>query len=364
MLTFNETRSEYMQKSDATKYKSINFIRNTLRNIIKVFPSLIVNNVNYESIDIPKHWKLSQLHGSDIKKILRNHYASLYKYYGVKELTKILNKITIIGDEIYVLAENTPYLPSINQGAEELTSIFDDRMTTLLYNYYLLTTLQNYINLVDDPEMIITEAPKSKEISQLMGAGEYDEEAIGELDEIEMVLGDKKQFAEHVASLLVTFIKIVQVEKETIDYNNEQIIEKVLRSKEKEKNDITRDLEKLSKEERLVETLKKKNKLGDWNIGLQKGLTRYVGEFYDNEREEIEQRALEDIRLGKNLDVIDMNREIYRMDLLERKRADEELDREAYDMSGLPNDDDFGDREDREDVEGYAYMMDDARMDE
>jgi len=68
-----------------------------------------------------------------------------------------------------------------------------------------------------------------------------------------------------------------------------------------------------------------------------------------------------DLQLRKNLQVHEMNAEIYANELLENMRNEEFADNEVFDISNLPDDDDYGDREDREDVEGYAYMLDDSR---
>ncbi len=55
----------------------------------------------------------------------------------------------------------------------------------------------------------------------------------------------------------------------------------------------------------------KKNKLGKWNLGLQKGLTQYDADFYDKEIEQ--QKSIEDI--------------------------------EAFSLKNLPEDDDYGDND-------------------
>jgi hypothetical protein len=75
----------------------------------------------------------------------------------------------------------------------------------------------------------------------------------------------------------------------------------------------------------------------------------------------MENRLLLDLQLRKNLQVHEMNAEIYANELLENMRNEEFADNEVFDISNLPDDDDYGDREDREDVEGYAYMLDDSR---
>ena len=119
-------------------------------------------------------------------------------------------------------------------------------------------------------------------------------------------------------------------------------MELVLRSKEKEKDIKTRQLKALTDEERKADGELRKAKLGRWNIGLQKGLTQYVKDTYDMERQEMEREALVDRELGQ-LDVVnDMNRELFAMDFLEQQERDQQANEEAFDMSRLAEDDDYG----------------------
>ncbi len=46
----------------------IPFIKNSIRNISRVFPNIISNKVDYEYTKIPRHWKITELHGKDIQK--------------------------------------------------------------------------------------------------------------------------------------------------------------------------------------------------------------------------------------------------------------------------------------------------------
>ena len=84
-------------------------------------------------------------------------------------------------------------------------------------------------------------------------------------------------------------------------------------------------------------------KLEKWNKGLQKGLTQYVGDTYDEEREKLENQAILESKLGKNDLVTDMNRDIYKLDLLEEGMIDDRIDEEEYFIGDLPEDDDYGD---------------------
>jgi len=141
--------------------------------------------------------------------------------------------------------------------------------------------------------------------------------------------------------------------KKTIDYNKASIMERILRSKEKEKEQITDFLQDLSDEERNIETIFKKHKLERWGAGLQKGLTQYVQETYDQERAALEKQALMDVKLGKNMFVTDMNRDIYALDVTMDERNVQEIENEINDLSFIPDDDDADENNDNE---GYLQF--------
>ena len=109
---------------------------------------------------------------------------------------------------------------------------------------------------------------------------------------------------------------------------------------------ITKKLKDLSDEQREVNNEFKKHKLGDWGLGLQKGLTQYVADFYDNELDMNEELA----RKNKQLDDLGYNDEIERcfasMDLDEQTRIQNEIDQEEFNIGHLPEDDDHGDNDD------------------
>ena len=97
----------------------------------------------------------------------------------------------------------------------------------------------------------------------------------------------------------------------------------------------------MNDEERDIANIFKNNKLGDWNIGLQKGLTQYVKENYDSEREKLEQYAINDKMLGDRGIVTEMNKEIFKLEQEYDERLQDEIDKDNYDMGIIPDDDDF-----------------------
>ena len=141
--------------------------------------------------------------------------------------------------------------------------------------------------------------------------------------------------------LLVVFLayflqqKIVEITD--INYTHLDIKNLVTRTKTKEKDIIVDYLTDLTDEERNIENIMKNNRLGNWNLGMQKGLREYVKDTYDMEREKMEKQIEMDIKIGKDDIVNDMNRNIFEIDILQQEQQDNELDRENYDMNWIPD---------------------------
>jgi hypothetical protein len=106
----------------------------------------------------------------------------------------------------------------------------------------------------------------------------------------------------------------------------------VFRSKEREKDTFTDRLKRLTDEERNVDTVMKINKLGAWSKGLQKGLTMYVGDTYDEEREEMEKIAQIENTMRKRAQFEDAD------DYLEEEALAQYADADEFDMSRMGED--------------------------
>ena len=146
-----------------------------------------------------------------------------------------------------------------------------------------------------------------------------------------------------ISNIIIEFVNIICDSKDTFEYDYDSIMDKVHRAKEKEKTVITDYLKHLTDEERAIENVLKNNKLEKWNVGLQKGLTQYVQDTYDNEREAMEKQALKEFKIGENDQVTAMNKDIFIMDYDNEQQVDADIEKEEYDMSMIPDDDDYGD---------------------
>ena len=123
-------------------------------------------------------------------------------------------------------------------------------------------------------------------------------------------------------------------EKETIDTSYEEIQDRVFKLREREKDLVTDRLKRMTDEERNADTILKINKLGMYSKGMQKGLTMFDKDFYDDERDFRDEmtKAERNIR-KKNPDANDENMDILLEDYMEQQGVDREIDDDAYDMS-------------------------------
>jgi len=345
---FKETGNDlYIERQDETIYKMTQFIKNSLRSITRVFPNIIIND-NTVSMTIPKHWKLSERHVSDLQAILQKHYSPLHKYFKDPVISLMLEKVQLLTRDVDMLAQNTEFYAPIKVGEEVKYSVFDRRLSIMLFKFYFYTVLLDFISLKDDDDLLIRAVPRpvGEAFSEdTITSVEVREMETGDISELEIVSGEKELLTEKIAGLLVAFSTIICSDKDVIDYNYDSLMERVLRAKEKEKDIMTDYLKEMTDEEREIENLFKNHKLEKWSKGLQKGLTTYQKDTYDEERDAMEAQTLREMQLGESNLVTDMNRSIYSMDLLQEQADAEDIDREAFDMNNMANDDDYGDND-------------------
>jgi hypothetical protein len=104
---------------------------------------------------------------------------------------------------------------------------------------------------------------------------------------------------------------------------------------------MTAYLKNIPKDERDVDNVMKEHKLERWSKGLQKGLVSYQKDTYEEERATLEKQMMMDIRLSKNKDVTDMNRDIYAMELLDAEQEAAEIEEEDMRINYMGEDADF-----------------------
>jgi len=336
----NSTHNKEIKISDDSMYNYIQFFKNSIALLIKVFPNMILNKQKQSFVPKP-YWKLSYTHSKDMVQFVESFYEPIQPFYGDVTLIKILFKIQTKCENIILLSEKTPAISNIIVDTIESYSVFDKQITTSLYEYYFLLTLIIYIELANSDDMINKDDfPDTRDVTT----------------ENEYIKGTLNEQKEHVAKLLCSFIKILDDTKDTIDVSYESVMDKVFKLKEKEKDSFTDRLKILSNEERNVDTILKINKLGNYNKGLLKGLKEYDPDNYDQERELMNQIATIEKRVRKNnSDVDDQNVDLYMYDELDEMDENALIDDENNDLSYMNDDYENGDVGDEHDPDDSGF---------
>ena len=149
--------------------------------------------------------------------------------------------------------------------------------------------------------------------------------------------------------MLTIYLNIMKEHKDQVSHSYDYIMDKVFKLQEREKDTFTDRLKSLTDEERNVDTILKSNKLGVWSKGLQKGLTAYDPNTYDEERDVMDKLGAAETKTKKKLSIVN---EFDAEDALEEAVRGEEIDKEAYDMSFMNEDYDDGNFE-ADEVENY-----------
>ena len=254
------TRNQENKISTDSMYTYVNFCQNFVRNFVDVFPNIILNKTDYTNTQIQKYWNLSSSHTTDVKKMISDYYKDLVQFYDTKILTNVLAKIQEKSKMLVKLVNSTPSFSSIRKSdGTKLTHVFDEITSKYFFQYYLLKVFTNYIDLSNDPSMIIFENEDNGDNSSQV------------------------DLQKKIAHLLTIFINIMHDHKNKINISYEDILDRIFKEKEKEKYEITDRLKNLSDEQRKVDNMLKKHKLGEWGVGLKKSLVSYDPEEYEKE---------------------------------------------------------------------------------
>jgi len=325
------SKQSNISKSDFAKFsqnleltidvENMKFYQNYIMNFLYIFPSIMLNkNINYGAI--PKHWKLSDIHNKDIYNIMQKYYNAINTFNARPEL---LLAFKLISNRCKILIELMPvflynkFLMSNYSSSKtvKINSIFDEKVVMLFYSYIFFNLYNELLTVCETSEFLL------------------------ELQNLQINDYDKDEFMKNAVGYILEHSNIMNNHYNLINNGYRKVKDKINMAKEKEKDLITDFLKNLSDEEREIENILKNNKLEKWNKGMQKGITQYVKENYDEEREAMEKQAIKEKKLQQNNNVTAMNKELYDLAMDEQTVNDEAIDAEEYSMSNIPDDDDF-----------------------
>lgn len=335
-------RNENIKISNDTMYNISNFYKSFIKNFVSIFPNIILNKVNYDNTLIPNYYGFTKNHANKLKKEIAEYYRALKPFYGVPTLDNILTTIQRIGKNMEKLADSTPCFSSIKNGDRVLKGVIDENTSMYLFEYYLLRILLTYIDLSDDDDMIVTETKQPVEVTDIFSV-DYLDESETKIDismttrtekDTRILTGNKRLLKQKTAELLIAFMGIFKSEKDIIDTTYEEIQDRIFKLKEREKDMVTDKLKALTDEARDVDTILKITKQGVYSKGLQKGLTMYDKDYYEDEQNLRDEmlKAERKIR-AKNRDANDETIDILIDEYMGQQEVELGIDNDAYDMS-------------------------------
>tara|TARA_B100000902_G_C26810417_1_gene668910 strand:+ start:10 stop:618 length:609 start_codon:yes stop_codon:yes gene_type:complete len=170
-----------------------------------------------------------------------------------------------------------------------------------------------------------------------------------EQEDVSVIIGERAQLEKDTCSLLYVYLQNIKNYKDLLNISAETINNRVLKTKTKEKEQLVKRIGNLTPDEREIENLMKNNSLGEWSVGKTSAIFEYDNKQYDKERERLERDAMLEKRAGGLDDVSEFVGEIYNIsdviDVLEQDDVARRIEAEVYNLNGLAEDDDYGDRD-------------------
>jgi len=286
---------------------------------------------------------LSASHRSDLGKAFDQQFEAFESFYEEPSIATAMQSYMRQTRILLNFVDTITYL-SPKPDQEETSSVLDSYTVNLLLEYIMSIALKTFIESSSDERAIAASLEANQNLDESMetwAAATADRE-IGESVTTQLMAGQRRNLQEKIGKLLSVVITMLMNDKSSIDYSYESVMEKVLKIKRRERDEFATITEGLSDEERQLTMLFKRAKLGEWGKGLQKGLTQYVAETYDTERERGEQDLINRAKVRTMEGVNDMNEDIMIQDMLQTNQYAEIEERDAYDMTAIGEDDDEG----------------------
>lgn len=316
----------------------LKLLKNYIYYFSRIFPKIVLNNSECHALPKQLYKGFSASHRDDIAKKLNAYYEPLQVFKTANNMKKLLENISLSSHNIIQLADSICcYRNIILNNGNVLSSTFSEETCNLILNYLFIFMIHQITLQGDNKDVLYFD--NKEDLIQINLEQQFEELSLDIEEEIniDVVQGEMKDLKRSIASLIQAYFAIFSTHKDMIDHPYQDITEYIYNLKEKEKNIITDRQENLKDEERDVDGLMQKHKLGVWGKGLDKGLTKYVKENYDAERTFRDEMAkIEDAVKQKNSNSNNIDDLIYDELIEEQNRQD--IENDAYDMSNIGED--------------------------
>jgi len=351
----DKSRTETGTYYEEGLYSALQFIHNAVYHISKVYPAALLTNSSFCKT-VPPHWGVHSIHATDLQKFIDKYYEKLETFKGDNVLLQLLREVNVrltsLDTFIKHIPVHTEIVKEIDEKMQSFHSLFDKQTVYMLYTYCFYSAIYEYVVCSNERDLERADIQERKQLRREVidnqrnvsnalytvetDLPEYMEETSDELLEVQVVAGNRLELKERVCSLLVAYLEIEEENKDAVDMSYEQIMKKVNRSKDKEKNRIITYFGNMTIEERKIEDAFKNYKLGRWNVGQQKGLFQYDPNTYQRERTEMIAQLYDEVP-DMNEAAVDAL-DIYELDKLDAVVDEDDYNRDTYDFQDLGED--------------------------
>jgi hypothetical protein len=318
----------YMSKEDENGFFLFDFLLSMSKNLSYIYPNRILQKVKSNE-NYLEYWKFEENHANKIK---ANTYKELlvldsYNNNTREGVDRVLSIVINKTKDIIVFLEKIPFYA----GMGNLKTIFDGETVQNLSYYLFICIIKEYFNAIEEMYANI------------------DQESVLKRSRLK---SKKEILIKNIIDLIYDYIDIISKYKKTISKSRFEILESANKFREKDRDAVTSKYKKMSDDEKKVEKLKSKHKLGDWSVGATKAIFQYDANFTASELQRLEQRTLDEYRLKKNDNITDDL-----IDALDLRGRIEEMNREIVVQREIDIENDvqnvFGEDEDDDDLEQY-----------
>ena len=311
-----------------------------------IAPNMIINAPIHSYNPRVRKNELAKSHLADINRILRDQFGLLMKFVNDEFLKQVANDVS---PRMLELVKLSVMFPVLNVGVSS-APIFDARAQDLVLTHIYLSIFSEYMSAAENPMLRELNAEMRKQRIREENA-ELSDTIVGSVDtaptefaeqtsavrEVDIQAGGEEMSKRSVSRLIVTLLQTEIANKNTINTTYESVKKRTGRSKDHEKKRIIKFLGDMTIENRKIEDMYKKYKMGRWNVGLQKGVIQYDKDTYERERREIVQQLMTGDTVDGEDAVRNMVQDVVDLDNYANELAAEH-DREATDIAHLSED--------------------------
>ena len=269
-----------------------NFIKNSIDNYSRYYPSLILNGKINNTVHT--HWNLSDKHNNEIKSIIDDYYYKISKFINEESLFKIIELAMSNLVDISLFIKNIPINSPFKKNDNTFYTLFDKETTLSIYKYALYSCYYEYIQLTENEDIFNLDIEYNKNLMKqnkkykddgIVSVDNNNNESsdFDQLQEVEISKESIESIKKKVSKLLIAFIEVEIDSKKNIDFSYSETYNNVKKQKNLEKNNIVEKLGSMEVQDRRIENVLKKYKLEKWNLANQKGHITYDKDAYDND---------------------------------------------------------------------------------